>query len=270
MHLGAHKIRQEKQTLAWMLNTAGELETDFAVQEIVSTNGPVSPPWFEWLVRPRDIGTDELISAVQSLEWMSEFDLSVVRSACHWVEVQNNADHICKLSINVFADSISDPDFTRQVEAIVLEADINPEQLCFEVVEHTPVQNLRAAIHFCKTMRSMGAQIALDDIGSGHVHVSLLAPETLIDFLKIDRSAVIAAKNSERQFNAVQSVIDFADSVNVPVVLEGIENNEDLNLIERFGAEFYQGYIQGKPQLVDWGVNEDRKHMAFALRELTA
>ncbi|MFK7957595.1 MAG: EAL domain-containing protein [Lysobacterales bacterium] len=270
VQLGAHKIRQEKQTLTWMLNTAGELETDFAVQEIVSINGPIRPPWYEWLVRPRDIGTNELVSAVQSLEWMMEFDAAVIRSACHWVEGQNSIGQECKLSVNVFADSISDPSFTRQVVAIINSADLNPEQLCFEIVEHTPVQDIQAATKFCRTLRAMGSQIALDDIGSGHVHVSLLAPETLIDFLKIDRSAVLAAKNSERQFKAVQSVIDFAESVKVPVVLEGIESKEDLNLIERFGAEFYQGYLQGKPQLVDWGVNEDRKHVAFALRELTA
>ncbi len=263
-------IRQEKQPLTWLLNAAGELETDFAIQEIVSIKGPIRPPWYEWLVRPRGIQTAELVSAVQSMDWMVQFDAAVVKSACNWLELQNRIGRHCQLSVNVFADSISDPSFTDQVATILAASDMHPEQLCFEIVEHTPVHDLQTATRFCRTMRGMGAKIALDDIGSGHVHVGLLAPESLIDFLKIDRSAVIAAKQSERQFKAVQCVIDFADSVNVPVVLEGIETQEDLNLIERFGAEYYQGYLQGKPQLVDWGVNEDRKHVEFALRELTA
>ncbi|MEM7708816.1 MAG: EAL domain-containing protein [Pseudomonadota bacterium] len=270
MQLGAHKIQTENQPLTWLINAEGQLETDFAIQEIVSIKGPIRPPWYEWLVRPRGIHTEELVNAVQSMDWMVEFDLAVIKSACQWLELQNSNGRTCRLSVNIFADSISDPTFVHRVISVLAASDVHAEQLCFEIIEHTPVQDLQAAIHFCKSIRRMGSQIALDDIGSGHVHVGLLAPESLVDFLKIDRSAVLAAKQSNRKFKAVQTVIDFAESVNVPVVLEGIETQEDLNLIERFGAEFYQGYLQGKPQLVDWGVSEDRKHVAFALRELIA
>ncbi|MEM9530104.1 MAG: EAL domain-containing protein [Pseudomonadota bacterium] len=270
MQLGAHEISQENQPLAWRLKSLGELEMDFAIQEIVTISGPHTPPWYEWLVRPRGIHTDELIGAIQSLEWMVDFDLSVVDHACKWLSLQNHNGVECRLSVNVFADSISTPNFADRIVKLINSASIDPEQICFEIIEHTPVSNLGSATNFCRAVRKIGSKVALDDIGSGHVHVGLLAPETLIDFMKIDRSAVFAARHSERKFKAVQSVVDFARSVGVPVVLEGIETEEDLLLTERFGARYYQGYLQGRPQLVDWGVNEDRSHVAFALRELTA
>ena len=270
MQLGARKISQQNQLPMWKLSDADDLETDFAIQEIVPVDGPKSPIWYEWLVRPRGLKTDELISAVQSMNWMIDFDLAVVRSACRWLQLQNQLSSPCRLSVNVFADSISCPEFADDVVRTINDFEISAEQVCFEIVEHTPVYDLQSAIHFCKTIRDIGAQIALDDIGSGHVHVGLLAPESLVDFMKIDRTAVIAARRSEKKFQAVQSVIDFAKGVGVPVVLEGIETEEDLNLTERFGATYYQGYLQGKPQLVDWGVSEERNQVAFELRELTA
>lgn len=270
MQLGMQKNVAQNQLPIWKLKTAGDLETDFAIQEIVPINGPKQPAWYEWLVRPRGMGADELIDAVQSLDWMVDFDLAVIRNACRWLQLQNHRSVPCRLSVNVFADSISCPEFADQVIDTICNYQVSAEQLCFEIVEHTPVYDLHAATHFCRTIRNIGAQIALDDIGSGHVHVGLIAPESLVDYLKIDRTAVVAARQSERQFKAVQSVIEFAKSVNVPVVLEGIETAEDLDLTERFGAAYYQGYFHEKPHIVDWGVCEERTRVAYELRELTA
>ena len=226
----------------------------FAVQEITPTGAESIGDWVEWLVRPADLSAGEYVEAVQSVGLAVEFDQAVLYAAAHWLQFQPPTT---RLSVNVFAKSISDIGFADFVDDLILTSDLFPNQLCFEITEHHEIDNLTAATGFAKHVRNLGASVALDDIGTGNMHVGLLAPLQLVDFVKIDRSWVTPALECYRHKETLDALVKFANRMNIQVILEGIETADHMQLVAEYHADYYQGFIDGIPKLVG---NKDHTH----------
>jgi EAL domain-containing protein (putative c-di-GMP-specific phosphodiesterase class I) len=220
----------------------------FAIQDITSASAQSIGDWVEWLVRPTTMTATDYVEAVLSTGCAIEFDQAVMRAAMHWLQFQSPTT---RLSVNVFPQSISNSSFTRFVDELLLVSDIHPSQFCFEITVHHAIDNLIAATGFAKHVRDMGASVALDDLGGGNMHVGLLAPLQLVDFVKIDRSWVIPALESDKHKETLDALVKFARRMGVRLVLEGIETADHLQLVVEYGADYYQGYIDGEPRIVE-------------------
>lgn len=218
-------------------------ELGFAVQPISSVS-PFHGQWLEWLVRPSTLEPEQFVDAVQSMGETLILDRLVLVQALSWLEHQQPAT---RLSINVFADSISHPEFCDFVQNQLREYRIGPQQVCFEVTEHHAITNIGFAESFCRRMRSMGAHVALDDVGKGNLHIELLEPLRMVDFIKIDRDWTIPAPNSPAHKKTVRELATLGRQLGIDVVLEGVETPAHLDLVHELGVGFYQGYINGLP-----------------------
>ena len=223
----------------------------FAVHDINSATPGRIGDWVEWLVRPTDMSPGEYVEAVLARGLTVEFDQAVLRAATNWLQYQPATT---RLSVNVFARTISNASFTGFVDRLILDSDINPSQLCFEITEHHAIENLMVATGFAKHVRSIGASVALDDIGTGNMHVGLLAPLQLVDFVKIDRSWVTPALHSVAHKETLEALVIFANRMNIQVVLEGIETVDHMQLVVDYQADYYQGFVDGEPDL--WAIGE--------------
>jgi len=233
-------------------------ELGFAVQDIIPAAAQSNGEWMEWLVRPSYLSAGDYVEAVQSMGRAVEFDQAVLRAAAHWLQFQPPTT---RLSVNVFAQSISNLDFTQFVDELILVSDFSPGQLCFEITEHHAIENLIAATEFAKNVRNLGASVALDDIGTGNMHVGLLAPLQLVDFVKVDRSWVTPALDSVRHRETLDALVQFANRMNIQLVLEGIETEDHMQLVVEYDADYYQGFVNGEPRLVGHGERNRRASM---------
>lgn len=220
----------------------------FAIHDIASMDRQSSGAWVEWLVRPTGLSAVAYVEAVQRFGLAIEFDQAVLQAAVRWLQFQPAST---QLSVNVFANSISNKKFTGFVDQLICDSNICPRQLCFEITEHHAIENLMAATEFAKHVRSLGCSVALDDIGTGNMHVGLLAPLQLVDFVKIDRSWVTPALDSARHKQTLDALVRFARRMKLEVVLEGIETEDHMQLVIESGAEYYQGFVNGEPRLVE-------------------
>jgi EAL domain-containing protein (putative c-di-GMP-specific phosphodiesterase class I) len=96
-------------------------------------------------------------------------------------------------------------------------------------------------------LREMGVKIALDDFGTGYSSLSYMTGFPL-DKLKIDQSFVRRMGSDNQSLAIVQMVKALAESLKLDVVAEGIEGEEERQLLTKMGCEFGQGYFFGKPQ----------------------
>ncbi|MGN0667363.1 MAG: EAL domain-containing protein, partial [Huintestinicola sp.] len=101
-------------------------------------------------------------------------------------------------------------------------------------------------------MKKRGVQIALDDFGTGYASLSYLS-KLSIDLLKIDKSFVdeTGTKKSDDFISAVISIGHLHDC---HVISEGVETEEQLNILKEKNCDFIQGYIWGKPMPYDEAV----------------
>ncbi len=227
-------------------------EFHYAVQPIKTLDRKTAGSnWFEWLVRPRfldrQVNTADFIDAVHALGLMVELDMRIVTDALSWLQRQPIST---RLGINVSAASIYNNAFTSYVLGAIRRFEVTPEQICIEITEHQAITDLSTATRFAKALRSMGAKIALDDVGAGTMHLGLFAPLHLVDYIKIDRNWIIPALESPAHARTAEGLIEFGKRLGVEIIAEGIETEAHLHLVEGLDVDYYQGFIDGEPTIV--------------------
>jgi len=150
------------------------------------------------------------------------------------------------LSVNVSAKQIHQTDFAAKVQAIVQHHGINPKRLKLELTESILLDNMESIIATMNEISALGVCFSLDDFGTGYSSLQYLKKLPLHQ-LKIDQSFVrdLVVDSNDRAI--VHTIIAMAQSLNLDVIAEGVETEEQRQLLEIAGCVHYQGYLFGKP-----------------------
>ena len=97
-----------------------------------------------------------------------------------------------------------------------------------------------------KSLRDVGFKIEMDDFGSGYSSLNMLCLMP-IDALKIDMKFVRNIVSSKTGYRIVELVVEMARALNVPTIVEGVEDQEQYELVRRVGCDVVQGYYFSKP-----------------------
>ena len=127
---------------------------------------------------------------------------------------------------------------------------VSGKQLEIELTETSILDCTSEAREALQRLREAGVHIAIDDFGTGYTSLSLLA-DLPLDTVKIDRSFIIAMAGGERNRAVVESIIKMAHALELRVVGEGIETNEQLEMMARLGCDEIQGYLISHPLPAD-------------------
>ncbi len=150
------------------------------------------------------------------------------------------------VSVNVSRIDMLDPNIVDTMLEIVHNAGIEPKDLYLEATESAYTRDSDRILKVLKEFRSHGFKIEIDDFGSGYS--SLNAITTLpFDVLKLDMVFVRQMDVNERARNMVRIISDIAKMLGVPLVAEGVETKEQVELLKAFGYDIIQGYYFSKP-----------------------
>ncbi len=117
-----------------------------------------------------------------------------------------------------------------------------PSSICFEITESILAQDNDAQLSYLHTLKSSGCKIAIDDFGTGYSSLSYIQ-RFPIDVLKVDQSFI---KNDSNK-NLVAAIIAMGKSLNLDIVVEGVEQKEQVQYLENLDCEFVQGYYFSRP-----------------------
>jgi diguanylate cyclase (GGDEF)-like protein len=150
------------------------------------------------------------------------------------------------VSVNVSARDFRHADVGGMVETVLKSSGLEARRLEIEVTETALIEEKDAATRILSDLASHGVGIALDDFGTGYSSLSYL--HTLpFTKLKIDRSFVMDIANP-RALKLLQNVAQLGKDINLTVTAEGVETEEQLNLIvENTAVDQIQGYLFGVP-----------------------
>jgi len=169
----------------------------------------------------------------------------VIKSVC----VQNKLwqekgiPPIC-VAVNVSVRQLNHLHFLNSVKQILEETNLQPELLEVEITESI-MQNISESIKVLNQLRNLGVKTAIDDFGTGYSSLYLLK-ELPIDTLKIDKSFIDDVSN-HKNLAMIKTVIDIALNLNLNIVAEGIETEDQLNILKTFNCSNGQGYLLSKP-----------------------
>jgi EAL domain-containing protein (putative c-di-GMP-specific phosphodiesterase class I) len=207
---------------------------------------------YECLMRGRR-ADGSLVGAFQLLEWAKrenlKFLLDRVCRETHLVNAgKSNYGANCRFLINFLPTAIYQPEYCLQTSlAAMRRSNLNPRQIIFEVVETEKVVDVDHLIRILDFYRRNGFGVALDDMGSSFAGLALLG-DLKPDLIKIDREIVSKSLDSKPHYDICASLVRMGRDNGQLVLAEGIETEDEVELMESLGVDLFQGYYFGKPQ----------------------
>ena len=151
-----------------------------------------------------------------------------------------------KLSVNISVHQLRNENFYDLVKDVLNETQFPVNQLELEITESVLLEFSQNNIEILKKLRSLGVSIALDDFGTGYSSLNYLTVLP-IDILKIDKSFLGRALESETEHQVIKSITELAHGLSLKVVTEGVETAEQRQILKDIGCDYIQGYYFAKP-----------------------
>jgi len=164
------------------------------------------------------------------------------------------------LAVNVSPVQFHQPDFVRQVKAILAASGVDPRRLELELTENLVLEDVEEAISKMTALKEIGVRFSMDDFGTGYSSLQYIK-RLPINQLKIDQSFVRDILTDGGDAMMVQTIVAMAHNFGYEVIAEGVEEHAQLSPLIARGCETFQGYLFSRPvalgefeRLVDgWG-----------------
>lgn len=170
----------------------------------------------------------------------------LLRAIADWCRWRDAGLAVPRIAVNVTAAQLKTRDFVSDVEAMLAALGGEAAILSMEVTESTLMRDMHRAYEILGALRKIGIPIAIDDFGTGYSSLAYLV--TLpVDELKIDRAFVIKMTTDPAYLGIVSTIISLAHSLNFKVVAEGVETEEQANLLRLLKCDQAQGYLYSPP-----------------------
>ncbi|MDX2219378.1 MAG: EAL domain-containing protein [Burkholderiales bacterium] len=126
------------------------------------------------------------------------------------------------------------------------EHGVPPQLICVEITEGALMDDPAGARKIIGELHQLGVSLSIDDYGTGYSSLAYLK-ELTVNELKIDRSFVVGMQNDPQSLAIVRSTIELGHNLGLHVVAEGVESEEDIDMLRRAGCDAVQGYGISRP-----------------------
>jgi diguanylate cyclase (GGDEF)-like protein len=188
------------------------------------------------------------ISLAEETNLIQAIDLQILKKSCLQLKIWQETLSCDELyvSCNLFCNQFFNPTLPDDIEHILVETGLRPENLRVELTERALLENTEVVLSNMKALKRLGVKILLDDFGTGYSSLSYLH-RFPIDVLKIDRSFINNVHEHKNNRAIIKTIVDLATNLRMATVGEGIENIEDAQLLKKMDCLYGQGFYYAKP-----------------------
>ncbi|RGZ01758.1 GGDEF domain-containing protein [Clostridium sp. AM58-1XD] len=206
----------------------------------------------EALIRYQDdngsmITPDKFISVLEDTFLISKIDYYVFEEVCKNLSIwtkQGNA--VYTISSNFSRVTFMDDSFLKRIEAISDKYHIQRKYLEIEITESASFTNLDTLITRIDQIRNSGFRVAMDDFGVESSNLALLSL-VKFDVLKIDKGFVKNIVSNRRAQIIIGTMADMCNEMGIQLIAEGIEDEQQLDVLRKYGVKTVQGFLFSKP-----------------------
>ncbi len=166
----------------------------------------------------------------------------VMRQACAYAV----ATGLPWVAVNVSPVQFRDERFAERVFEILAETGLKPKRLELEITEGLLLQNSPMVQETLRHLRASGIRVALDDFGTGYSSISYLRNHG-VDKLKIDQSFTAQLGKDAEIESIMRSIIDLGRAMHMKVTAEGVETEQQQQMLQEMGCNQLQGYLLSRP-----------------------
>lgn len=191
----------------------------------------------------------EFIGLAEEIGLIGEIDSKSRLKACQQIarwRQEGLVDDNFNMKFNVCAQLLTDEDLYQNIINDLNSTGVPGRCVSLEITESVLIENLQATAQRLRQMLDYGIEIAVDDFGTGYSSMAYLK-ELPAKTLKIDRTFVMGVPENAADCRILRAMIIFAKSLNLTVVVEGVETREQARICRDYGADLLQGYLFSKP-----------------------
>ena len=193
-----------------------------------------------------DISPGRFVPVAEKTGLMREIGEFVIDRACaelrNWID--DGMDPI-RIAVNLSLCQILRGDIVTTTKAALERYGIDPELLEFELSERGVLNQHPEVIDEIRRLKDVGVRISIDDFGTGQAAIGYLK-NLPIDVIKIDRSYVSGPERSARDTAIASGIVALAERLDATVIAEGVETEEQLDLLKTWGSHEAQGFLFSK------------------------
>jgi predicted signal transduction protein with EAL and GGDEF domain len=204
---------------------------------------------FEMLARWKSpefgiVSPEMFIPLAEELGVIGELSETLIRKA---LEDAKGWDPELTLSVNISPVQLRDPWFAQKLLRLLTETGFPPQRFEIEITESCLHENVAVVRSIITSLKNQGVKVSLDDFGTGYSSLAQLRALPF-DRLKIDRSFVSELATEGANSELVAAIVSLGRGLGLPIVAEGIENSEALEVLQKLGDIKGQGYHYGRPE----------------------
>jgi len=192
-----------------------------------------------------------LISAVGN--WLIE-------DVCRQIRAWRKQGLRMRVAINLSVHQLHQPDLALRIDAALQRQRLEPRVLTCEITESLAMDDNQETLEVIAELAAIGVHLSIDDFGTGYSNLSCLR-KLPAEELKIDRGFVLDLETSEDARAIVDAVVKLAQAIGLKVVAEGVETEEQREILRQLGCHELQGFLFAKPMsaraLARWALNRD-------------
>lgn len=171
----------------------------------------------------------------------------VMEEACKQIRAWEQANKpYFPISINLSAIQIEQEQLVEKIQRHLIQYQVDPQHLIIEVTESTAMHQIDSSIQKFQKIRNLGVRLSIDDFGTGHSSF-LYLKDLPVDELKIDRGFIRNLHHGSKDEIILESIIHLTQNLGLTITAEGVENEEQFEILKRLGCEQFQGFLLGKP-----------------------
>lgn len=168
----------------------------------------------------------------------------VLKQACHCL-AQN--DSRASVSVNLSPVQFRNHQLALSVVNALAQSGLSPSRLILEITESVLLTDDTRTLDILRQLRALGVRIALDDFGVGHSSLSYLQKFSF-DRIKIDKSFVQHAEDGMMNTAIRRAILGLGNDLGIEIVVEGVETEEQRDMLLYEGCRLIQGYLYGRPK----------------------
>ncbi len=150
------------------------------------------------------------------------------------------------VSVNISAHQLRNNKLVEMIKEILQSNEVEEKMINLELTETVLLEDLTIARPMLKDLAKYGVGIHIDDFGTGYSSLSYLA-ELPVQTLKIDQSFIARLTESDTNARVVQAVIALGKAMGLDVIAEGVETEQQMEMVRTFGCDLAQGFLIAKP-----------------------
>lgn len=196
------------------------------------------------------IPPDRFIAVAEASDRIAPLTWSLATGALSALRTHLSRDRLFKVAFNIAPTHLLAPNFTTEFRRIAVDAKVSPRQIVIEITERQEIANVERAHEVLTDLRNHGFRVAFDDVGTGHNGLSYLQ-KLPADIIKIDKFLVDSIATSHSAKVLVEMLVRAGRELSMTTVAEGIETEEQAEILRMCGVDEGQGYLLSRPLPVD-------------------